>query len=150
MKKQLLIFVTMFLVFNISAEAISIKSKYLNFEEISFKDNQIKVAGIYKGKFDVKVKDINVSNKEKTTVYDVNIFNEDGVLFAKLHIQVLDKMKKRGINIIDASLKTVRDNVSHNSSNFINYGEVDTIKTEELEVPQFNNVVKYLLSYNYF
>ena len=139
----------MFLVFNISAEAISIKSEYFNFDEISFKDNQIKVAGKYKGKFDVKIKDINVSNKEKTTFYDVSIFNEDGAVVAKLHIQVLDKMKKGGIKIIDASLKTVRDNVTHNSANFINYGEIDVVRNEELVVPQFDNVVKYLLSYNY-
>ena len=140
----------MFLVFNNNAEAISTKSEYFNFDEITFKDNQIKVAGRCKGKFDVKVKDINVNNKEKTTVYEVNIFSEDGVVVAKLDILVLDKMKKGGIKIIDASLKTVRDNVTHNSANFINYGEIDVVRSEELVVPQFDNVVKYLISYNYF
>jgi len=150
MKKHSFIFFALFLVFSINAEAVSIKSEYFNVDEITFKDNQIKVAGRCKGKFDVKVKYINVSNKEKTTVYEVNIFTEDGAVVAKLDIQVLDKMKKRGMNIIDASLKTVRDNVTHNSSNFINYGEMDLVRSEEFKVPQFNNVVKYLLSYNYF
>ena len=149
MKKYFFIFFTLLLVFSIKAEAMFIKSDYFNFDEISFKDKQIKVAGKYIGKFDVKAKDIKVSNKEKTTVYDVSIFNEDGAVIAKLHMQVLDKMKKGGIKIIDASLNTVRDNVTHNSSNFINFGEIDVVKSEELVIPQFDNVVKYLLSYNY-
>ena len=150
MKKHSFIFFALFLVFGINAEAIPIKSEYLNIDEITFKDNQIKVAGRCKGKFNVKVKDINVSNKKKTTVYEVSIFTEDGTEVAKLDILVLDKMKKRGLDIIDASLKTVRDNVTHNSSNFINYGELNVVRNTEFEVPQFNNVVKYLLSYNYF
>ena len=149
MKKHFFIFFTLLLVFSIKAEAMFIQSDCFNIDEISFKDKQIKVSGKYKGKFDVKVKDINVSNKEKTTVYDVSIFNEDGAVIAKLHIQVLDNMKKKVISIIDASLNTVRDNVTHNSSNFINFGEIDVFKSEELVVPQFDNVVKYLLSYNY-
>ena len=149
MKKHSFIFFALFLVFSINAEAVSFKTEFFNVDEITFKDNQIKVAGRCKGKFDVKVKDINVSNKEKTTVYEVNIFSEDGAVVAKLDILVLDKMKKGGIKIIDASLKTVRDNVTHNSANFINYGEIDVVKSEELVVPQFDNVVKYLLSYNY-
>jgi predicted Fe-Mo cluster-binding NifX family protein len=150
MKKHLFTFIALFLVFNVNVEAVPFKSEYFNIDEISFKDNQIKIAGKCKGRFDVKVKDINVSNKEKTTVYEVSIFNEDGAVVAKLGIRVLNKMKKRGINIIDASLKTVRDNVTHNSSNFINYGELNVIKNTEFEIPQFENVVKYLLSYNYF
>ena len=150
MKKHSFIFFALFLVFSINAEAVSIKSEYFNVDEITFKDNQIKVAGRCKGKFDVKVKDINVSNKKKTTIYEVSIFTEDGAVVAKLDILVLDKMKKRGLDIIDASLKTARDNVTHNSSNFINYGELNVVRTTKFEVPQFNNVVKYLISYNYF
>lgn len=150
MKKHLLFIFMLFLGFSIKADTVSNKSEHDIFDEITFKDNQIKVAGKCKGKYDVKVKDTNLNSKNKTTAYEVSIFSEDGIEVAMLNIQVINKMKRRGMHIIDASLKTLKDNVNHNSSNFINYGEVDVDKSKEFEVPQFDNVVKYLLSYKYF
>lgn len=147
MKKHVLFFFMLFLGFSINAETLS-KNEKVIFEEITLKDNQINVAGKFKGKFEVKAKDINVNNKSKTTVYDVNIFDQEGVVVAKLNLQVTDKTKKKSFHVIDATLKTMRDNVSHYSSNFINYEEMSN--NVDFEVPQFDNVVKYLLSYNYF
>lgn len=150
MKKHLLAIFILFVGFSVRAEFKSYNSTTDSFDEMSFKDNQIKVLGKYKGKFNVLVKDINVNSKEKTTVYEVSIFNENGDIVALLDLQVQDKTKKNCINVVEASLKTLKDNATHNSSNFINYQKIEDNNSKNFEVPQFDNVIKYLISYNYF
>lgn len=116
-------------------------------DEITFKDNTINLSGKLLGKFEVKSKDINESNKVKTTIYEVTVFDEDGSLVARLDLQVVNNLRKNSLMIDDATLKTIRDNVAHNPSNFINYEE--NLSKSNSGIPQFENVIKYLLSYNY-
>lgn len=149
MKSHLLFLFMLLLAGSLKAESLPAKIDYFNFDQFSFKDNQIKVAGKYKGKYNVDVKDINVNGREKTTIYEVTIFDEIGLSVAKLRLQIKGKPKNKNFTIIDANLKTTKDNVTHNSSNFINYEEINAVRSEEFEVPQFDNVVKYLLSYKY-
>lgn len=146
MKKHLLFFFMLFLGFSINAKTAS-KNEKVIFEEIILKDNLIKVSGKFKGTFEVKTKDINVNSKSKNTVYEVSIFDPEGVVVANLNLQVTDKTKKKSFKVIDATLKTMRDKVNHYSSNFIDFE--DPSNSIGSEVPQFDNVIKYLISYNY-
>ena len=119
-------------------------------EELTLSKNLIMYNGTLLGKFNIDSKEINVNKKEKVKVYYINIFCKDGKEVAQYDFQFAQKSKKNAIATVDATLKTTRDNVNHNPSNFLDFNEPLSEDKEESEIIQFKKVVKYLMSYQYF
>lgn len=145
MKKHIYLVLTFFLFVGTSAKAAqfierdTIENVSIEDEKIIFNDNLI-------GKFETKELQ---SSDDKTKVINVLIYSTEGSLIAEYDVQLLNKEKKNTDSIVSASVKTVKDKVNHNGSNFIDFHHKKTDKPKN-EILQLSKVVKYLIEYKYF
>ncbi|TKB96329.1 hypothetical protein [Pedobacter cryophilus] len=148
MKKYLSILFMLFLGISMNAKPLSLNVD-TSLEELTLNKNKIIYNGMLLGKFNIQSKELDINNKEKIKVYHIIIFCKDGKEVAQYELQFNGKPKKNSSAIVDATLKTTRDNVKHNPSNFLDFSDSLSLEKEESEIVQFEQVVKYLLSYHY-
>lgn len=148
MKKHLNTLFILFLGISMNANPQSLNvGSYL--DELLLSDNQIVYNGILLGEFNIQSKQLDVNKKEKVKAYHILIFGKDGKEVAQYDFQFTGKSKKNSSVIIDATLKTTRDNVKHDPSNFLDFNDSFSSEKEESKIVQFEKVVNYLLSYHY-
>ncbi|MDA9555216.1 hypothetical protein N9R54_03160 [Pelobium sp.] len=149
MKTRLFTVIILFLGLGVTQKSFSI-ARDSSEEEFTFTNHQIRYEGKFLGKFDITSSE-SYSNKEKTRVYNVKIFDESGNEIARYEIQFAGLTKRNTKTILDASLKTAKDNVNHNAGNFLDFSSTaNSNDADEPQVVQFDRVVKYLIHYNYF
>ncbi|HTN19054.1 MAG TPA: hypothetical protein VL125_01190 [Pelobium sp.] len=85
---------------------------------------------------------------QNSKLYNVQIFGRKGRLVAEYEVEVLSKHKKNHDAILNAQIKTVKDNVIHNGTNFIDFHLKPSADSKDA-VLQLDKVVKYLLNYKY-
>lgn len=93
----------------------------------------------------IKVEPINSDSEE----YTIQIFTNKGTLVAEYDVKVLAKHKKNKDSILSAELKTIKDNVVHNGSNFIDFHLQSMSDNKNANLLQVDRVVKYLLTNKY-
>jgi hypothetical protein len=85
---------------------------------------------------------------QNSKLYNVQIFGKKGRLVAEYEVEVLNKHKKHHDTILNAQIKTVKDNVIHNGTNFIDFHLKSSTDIKDA-ILQLDKVVKYLLNYKY-
>ncbi len=96
-----------------------------------------------------KVKKLKVQRSTaRSDNYTYQIFERKGKLVAEFEMEVLSKQKKAQDGILSAQVKTFKDNVIHNGTNFIDF-HVKSLRNDSEVVLQLDKVVKYLLAYKY-
>ena len=124
--------------------------KAANFNEMDTIDDDVKIENeqiLYKnsilGKIETKE---HKSADAKIRMVNVLIYSKKGKLVAEYNLEMLNKPKKNEDIILSANIKTTKDKVNHNGSNFIDFHEKQTEKDKNL---QLDRVVKYLMDYKY-
>jgi hypothetical protein len=105
----------------------------------------------YKDKLVARIKTEKVaSNDDKFLRYQVKVFKSEGQEIAQYEVEVVKKLKKNVHPITEAKLVTLKDNVVHNASNFVNYETkiLDSSVSQD-EAPQLVKMVDYLIDHNY-
>jgi hypothetical protein len=129
----------------IFAKFNSIKSDTINPIEI------VKDQVIYENKTVAKIKSEKISATDSKNVrYLVNVYESEGKQIAKFEIEVTQKAKKNVDAVKYAQLTTLKDNVVHNGSNFIDFHlQLTEAVLKEDEAPQLANMVDYLIDNKY-
>lgn len=149
MKKALLSLVLVIFGLNIYGNQL----QFSDDKDLVIENNEIKSKGVILGKIEIDETEL---PKEKAKDHLVKIFNKKNELIASYLVTAHTNQKesqKRAI--IQATLKTYKDKVTHMGSNFLNFHEVEMSESESQDtpdhklVPQFTNVLKYLVSNNY-
>jgi len=105
----------------------------------------------YENKPIANIKTEKVSTSDgKNVKYLVNVYESEGKQIAKFEIEITPKVKKNTDAVKHAQLTTLRDNVVHNGTNFINFHlPVSETESNENEVPQLAKMVDYLIDNRY-
>lgn len=109
--------------------------------------DQITDNGKLIGKFEVKKKESKVTKNKKVESFEIEIYSDNGAIVADYEITINKEKGSNKTSIKDAQMKTIRDSVTHNGANFLDYSL--TKEEDDSEVPQFKKVIKYLISYSY-
>lgn len=142
MNRTLLSLIILFLGLNTYGNSLNL----LDDKELVIENNEIKSKGEIVGK--IKIEKVELS-KEKIQDHFVKIFNKNNELIASYLVTASTNQKEcQKKPIIQASLKTYKDNVTHMGSNFLNYNESESEPNDD-KVPQFSKVVKYLIDNRY-
>lgn len=80
--------------------------------------------------------------------FRIQIFEDKGRLVAEYDIELLGKRKKNQDAILGAKIKTLRDNVVHNGTNFLDFHAKEVDKSQD-SLFQLEKVVEYLMAYDY-
>jgi hypothetical protein len=153
MKKYLFTIAVLFLGISIDAQTklSADQNKFSKKEsvksEIVITKDQITEDGKSIGKFEVKKKESKTSKNEKTEFFEVEIYDRNGAMVAEYEVTIKINEKSNKATVKDAQMKTLRDRVTHNGANFLDYSIGD--ESEDSEVPQLKKAIKYLLSYDY-
>lgn len=115
-------------------------------KKISIDNQRIKYQDKLVGKYTTKTVKL---EGDKVTRFIVRFFKTEGNEIAEFNIDVLNKVKKNQEQIVDVSLSTLSDNVSHNGENFINYHQKIEIEINPEGTPQLENTIAYLIKNNY-
>lgn len=114
--------------------------------DLTIEEQQI----IYQDKVVGKVQTLKAEAlSSKSDDYTIQIFAKKGTLIAEYDIKVLAKRKKNKDCILSAELKTLKDNVIHNGSNFIDFHLNAVSDNKSANLLQVDRVIKYLLAYKY-
>lgn len=116
-------------------------------EELTINQNKIEQNGNLIARYQVLKKEIKASKKEKIENYDVKIFCKEGSIIADYEITINWNERNHKTYILDAHINTVKDRVTHNGANFLDYNASDNLKV--VGAPQFKKAIKYLLALNY-
>lgn len=149
MKKHLSTIFMLLVGISIEAQTINTNNTSLKpgDEKIIIAQNEIKENGKLIAKYEIKKTEIKASKKEKTESFEVQIFRTEGPMIADYEITINKNEKSNKQFILDAHINTIKDRVTHNGANFLDYSMTDT--SETAGVPQFKKAVKYLLSLDY-
>lgn len=125
---------------NGSAATTPVKNNFV------IENNIIKSNGSIVGRIEFDKQEVNQENI-KARKHLVKIYNSESNLIAVYSVRSsLKKAKKNMAAIFDASLNTIKDNVTHTGSNFLDFNEKE--KNEEA-IPQLAKVIGYLCNRDY-
>jgi hypothetical protein len=139
-----LIFILLALLCYNFTNAVTIDDKK---SEIVIENDEIKTNDKVLGKIKADQKEI-VAAKSKIKNYIVSIYNKKGALVATYDVKSLLKQSKKDRNILEASLKTYKDNVTHTGSNFLDFNSQVNHEVDQT-APQFSRVIQYLIQNKY-
>lgn len=139
-----LIFILLTLLCSNFTNAVTIDDKK---SEIVIENDEIKTKDKVLGKIKADQKEI-VAAKSKIKNYIVSIYNRKGALVATYDVKSVLKQSKKNRNILEASLKTYKDNVTHTGSNFLDFNSQITNEIDQT-APQFSRVIQYLIQNKY-
>ena len=116
-------------------------------KSIEIVENQI----LYDNKPIANIKSEKVSTSDgKNVKYLVSVYHNEGKEVAKFEIEVSSKVKKKEDAVKYAQLTTLKDNVVHNGSNFIDYHmQLTEAVLEDEKAPQIAKMVDYLIENKY-
>lgn len=148
MKTHLLTVAILFLGISIDAQTIQVETQnFSKKSDLVITQNQIRENGKLIGKFEVKKKESTNLKKEKLESYEVEISGNDGVLVADYEVTINKDEKNNKLSVKDAQMKTIKDRVTHNGANFLDYTYAQ--ENGDSEIPQLKKAIKYLISYDY-
>ena len=109
-------------------------------------NNIIKSNGSIVGRIEFDEQEVNQENI-KARKHLVKIYNSESNLIAVYNVRSsIKKAKKNMAAIFDASLSTLKDNVTHTGSNFLDFNEKEK---NEGAIPQLAKVISYLCNRDY-
>ena len=115
--------------------------------DIVIENDEIKAKDKVLGKIKADEREI-VAAKSKIKNYIVSIYNKKGALIATYDVKSVLKQSKKDRSILEASLKTYKDNVTHTGSNFLDFNSNVADKVDQT-APQFSRVIEYLIQNKY-
>ncbi|MBK0383398.1 hypothetical protein I5M32_10535 [Pedobacter sp. SD-b] len=115
-------------------------------KKISLENHEIKYKDKLLGNYTTKAIKL---EGNKITKFIVRFFETGGNEIAEYHIEVINKVKRNQVSIIEASLSTLSDHVTHNGSNFIDFNQRSITENESAVVPQLKNTIAYLIKNKY-
>ncbi len=88
------------------------------------------------------------SKDDKSNCFQVTIFERGGTLIAEYNVEVLKGKKRKQEAILFAQVKTIKDKVVHNGSNFIDSQQTEDDNSQETTL-QLKRVIGYLRLHRY-
>src|SRR6476646_4095030 len=119
MKKLLFTITILFLGLSMDAQTINATSHQAS--DLVITQNQIKEDGKLIGKYEVKKKELKNSKNEKVKYFEVEISGKDGIVVADYEVTINKDTKSNRLSVTDAQMKTLKDRVTHNGANFLDY-----------------------------
>lgn len=114
--------------------------------ELKIHDQQIIYQEEILGKIETLRTDATNAESEDFTI---EIFSKKGDLVAKYNVKMLARLKKNKDYILSAELKTLKDNVVHNGSNFLDFHSKSFSNEKMNNLLQIDKAVKYLFAHRY-
>jgi len=109
-------------------------------------NNVIKSNGNIVGRIEFNKEEVKQENL-KANKHLVKIYDSESHLVAVYNVRSSNrKVKKNMSAIFEASLNTIKDNVTHTGSNFLDFNQKEK---NENAIPQMEKVINYLCDRNY-